>query len=96
MNQEATGRQKLQQDLYTLRVGEMLVYGHVNRLGTASVDMSVSSLVRTLESEDKIMRFQRKISTNHDFELVAVGTTRALNESIAESVKRYEVRMGLT
>ena len=96
MNQEVTGNKKLLQDLLTLGVGEMIVYGYVNRLGSSSMDESVGALIRSLENEEKIMRFQRKTSVYFDYELIAVGTTRELNERISDSIKRYENKKGMS
>lgn len=96
MNEEATGTKKLLQDLPALGVGKMITYGYVSRNGVSNVESLVEVLVRTLEGGDKIMRFQRKMSRNSDYELLAVGTTRELNERIVASIKRYEDKMGIS
>ena len=95
MNQQTTGTNRILQDLLTLRIGEQIVYGYVNRQGSSNVDPAVTTLVRTLEHDDKIIRFMRKTRMHADDELVAVGTTRDLNERIVNIIKWYEAKHDL-
>lgn len=95
MNQETTSKDRLEQRLLTLAVGEMMVYGHINRFGASSVGVAIGNLVRKLDTESKIMCFHRRTSSYHEFELVAVGTTPQLNERILKSIQRYELKLGL-
>ena len=96
MDQEATCVQNLQQDLLTLGVGESVVYGHINKFGSSIIHGAVFGLVRRLEDEHKVMRFQRKTSFRHEFELVAVGITPSINEKIRAGIERYEIKVGLS
>jgi hypothetical protein len=95
MNQETTSKDRLEQRLLTLAVGEMMIYGHINRFGASSVSVAIGNLVRKLDTESKIMCFQRRSSSYHEFELVAVGTTPKLHERIRKSIQRYELKVGL-
>ena len=94
MNQEASGGAEILERLSTLGVGQKIIYGYVNRHGSSIVDPAVVNLVRTLEAEHKIMRFQRKGRGGNDTQLVAVGTTRALNERIDDGICSYVQKMG--
>jgi hypothetical protein len=95
MSQEKIETTKVEKDLCTLAVGETIVYGFVNRQGVSSVDTSVKTVIRTLESSQRIMLFQRKMNRFHEYELIAMGTTRELNDRIFSIVKRYEEHMAI-
>jgi hypothetical protein len=95
MYQQMAVTENLVQRLSSLRVGESLVYGYISKTGSFQVDFRVLKHAEKLEADGLIMRFHRRISRYGEFELVAVGTTPALNDRLIQIITGFEIKTGL-
>lgn len=96
MNQALNETDKLLVSLEAIAVNQQITYGHISWRNVTETNGAVAKQVEKLEQAGRLMRFQRKVGREHQYDLIAVGTTPAIIEKIRAGIERYELKVGLT